>query len=29
MTWKVNPEDIKAIELLDRKGEQSLTDLVR
>jgi hypothetical protein len=29
MAWKINPEDLKAIELLDLKGFQSLTDLVR
>jgi hypothetical protein len=29
MTWQINPEDLKAIELLDLKGFQSLTDLVR
>lgn len=29
MPWKINPEDLKAIEILDAKGEQSLTDLVR
>jgi len=29
MVWKINPEDLKAIELLDLKGFQSLTDLVR
>ena len=29
MVWKINPEDLKAIELLDVKGCQSLTDLVR
>jgi hypothetical protein len=29
MSWKINPEDLKAIAILDRGGQKSLTDLVR
>jgi hypothetical protein len=29
MTWQINPEDLKAIEILDAEGSRSLTDLVR
>ena len=27
--WTINPDDIKAIEILQREGQRSLTDLVR
>ena len=29
MAWQINPEDLKAIEILDAEGSRSLTDLVR
>jgi hypothetical protein len=29
MAWQINPEDLRAIEILDAEGPRSLTDLVR